>query len=47
MRTPDESQDKKSFYGRTAFAGVLRHNDRINTVNKLMRTFNDVNRMIE
>jgi hypothetical protein len=31
-------EEKKSFYGRTAFGGVLRHNDRINSVQKLMRT---------
>ena len=26
-------------YGRTAFNGVLRHNDRVNTVTKLMSTY--------
>jgi len=26
-------------YGRTAFNGVLRHNDRVNTVTKLMNTY--------
>ena len=37
LRQPKE--EEKSFYGRTAFGGVLRHNDRINSVQKLMRTY--------
>lgn len=28
----NHSEEQKSFYGRTAFGGVLRHNDRINSV---------------
>lgn len=27
-----QKEEEKSFYGRTAFGGVLRHNDRINSV---------------
>jgi hypothetical protein len=33
-------------YGRTAFNGVLRHNDRINAVNKLMKTVQNVNKYL-
>lgn len=31
-------------YGRVAFNGVLRHNDRVNTVTKLMNTYQNVNK---
>lgn len=37
---------RRSFYGRTVYHGVLRHNDRINTVNKLMHTYNNVNKYL-
>ena len=33
-------------YGRTAVNGVLRHNDRINTVQRLMHSYNNVNRFL-
>ena len=33
-------------YGRTAVNGVLRHNDRINTVQKLMHSYNNVNKYL-
>ena len=32
MKRMSERQDPNSFYGRTEFQGVLRHNDRINSV---------------
>ena len=35
---PHESEHS-SFYGRTAFNGVLRHNDRISAVQRLMHTY--------
>ena len=35
-----------SRYGRTAFNGVLRHNDRINTVQKLMNKYQNVDRYL-
>lgn len=45
LKQPKE--EEKSFYGRTAFAGVLRHNDRINSVQKLMRAHQDVYKMLQ
>lgn len=33
-------------YGRTAVNGVLRHNDRINTVQRLMHSYNNVNKFL-
>jgi len=35
----EESKQASSSYARTAFGGVLLHNDRINSVQKLMRTY--------
>lgn len=35
-----------SQYGRTAFGGTLRHNDRINSVHKLMLAYKNVDTMI-
>ena len=34
-------------YGRTAVNGVLRHNDRINTVQRLMHSFKKVDRFLQ
>jgi ankyrin repeat protein len=39
LRPKSIVEETKSFYGRTAVNGVLRHNDRISTVNKLMHTY--------
>ena len=33
-------------YGRTAVNGVLRHNDRINTVQRLMHSYNNVHKFL-
>ena len=39
-------KDSESYYGRTAFQGVLLHNDRINSVQKLMHTYKHVNKYL-
>lgn len=41
------SEESKCFYGRTAFGGVLRHNDRINSVQKLMHSYQHVNKLMQ
>jgi hypothetical protein len=41
-----QSSDLKHGYGRTAVNGVLRHNDRINTVQRLMHSYQNVNKYL-
>lgn len=41
-----EGPIEKSQYGRTAFNGVLRHNDRVNMVQKLMKQYQQVNKQL-
>ena len=41
MQNPHNPQ-----YGRTAFNGVLRHNDRVNMVQKLMSQYQNVNKQL-
>ena len=47
LRGSQKEEESKSVYGRTAFGGVLLHNDRINSVQKLMRTYQNVNKMMQ
>ena len=42
MSGPEHSMASAG-YGRTAVNGVLRHNDRINTVQRLMNSYKNVN----
>lgn len=37
-------KESEQSYGRTAFNGVLRHNDRVNSILKLMHTFQNVDK---
>jgi hypothetical protein len=45
-RTQRDMLDGGQGYGRTAVNGVLRHNDRINTVQRLMHAYNNVNKYL-
>ncbi len=50
QRTSRESVEEMKnsvAYGRTAYHGVLRHNDRVNSVQKLMHTYQKVDRMLQ
>jgi hypothetical protein len=40
---PHQHSTASAGYGRTAVNGVLRHNDRINTVQRLMNSYKNVN----
>lgn len=40
------TEESKGQYGRTAFNGVLLHNDRVNTVNRLMHKYRDVDKFL-
>jgi ankyrin repeat protein len=42
----DQGSNPNSKYGRTAFNGVLMHNDRINSVQKLMNKCQKVNKIV-
>ena len=49
---PEEMQVKsveesKSYYGRTVYNGVLRHNDRVNQVKNLMHQYRTVDRFLQ
>lgn len=41
------SEESKSFYGRTAYNGVLRHNDRVNAVQRLMNSYKNVDKFLQ
>lgn len=47
QRSNSVSEEQKSFYGRTAFNGVLRHNDRVASVQKLMHTYQRVDKFLQ
>jgi len=40
-------EESKSFYGRTVYNGVLRHNDRVNQVKNLMHQYRTVDRFLQ
>jgi hypothetical protein len=47
-QSTDSSQNQVNYYGRTSFNGVLMHNDRINSVYRLMNKQNqNVNKFEE
>lgn len=46
FRVKEVVEESHSYYGRTVCNGVLRHNDRVSIVNKLMHTYNSVNKFL-
>lgn len=47
MQRQASDEEQKSFYGRTAYNGVLRHNDRMNMVQRLMQSYKTVDRFLQ
>jgi hypothetical protein len=46
-RSAASAEELQSKYGRTAYNGVLRHNDRVTQLKNLMQKFGQVNKHLE